>query len=262
MNILTMITKKFLLGTWSRLAGLFVPLFLLLALFVFSNNTFAQTIKTERAAYNEDESVAFVIDGATRGEWYTFWWDGKGISSQRVQASGTTFRIIENNATRIDTGNFCMAPGNDIFVIQIGGGKCTNFATVFYAKKGSSVATAGGKGTGPTIAVTPSVTGGPRLGAGCPGGGEIDTALGCIPTNDINGFVQWFLTWAIGIGGGIAFLLILWSGFQIMTATGNPDRLKAGKEQLTSAVSGLLFIIFSVFLLKLIGIQILNLPGF
>ena len=94
------------------------------------------------------------------------------------------------------------------------------------------------------------------------GGRGIDTALGCIPTENITGFVQWFLRWAIGIAGGIAFLLIVWSGFQILTSAGNPDQLKAGQEQLTAALSGLLFIVFSVFLLRLIGVEILKIPGF
>lgn len=89
-----------------------------------------------------------------------------------------------------------------------------------------------------------------------------ETALGCIPTGDINEFAAWFLRWAIGIGGGIAFLLIIFGGFQIITSAGNPERIKAGKEQLTSAIFGLLFLVFSVFLLRLIGVDILRLPGF
>lgn len=91
---------------------------------------------------------------------------------------------------------------------------------------------------------------------------QLETALGCIPLNDTNQFVKWFLGWAIGIAGGIAFLLILFSGFQIMTASGNPERLQNGQELLTAAISGLILIIFSVFLLKLIGITILEIPGF
>lgn len=90
----------------------------------------------------------------------------------------------------------------------------------------------------------------------------VDTALGTIPVCDLNAFGSWILRWAIGIGGGVAFLLILWSGFQIMTSAGNPERLKAGREQLTAAIGGLLFLIFSVFLLRLIGVDILQLPGF
>ncbi len=70
------------------------------------------------------------------------------------------------------------------------------------------------------------------------------------------------LKWAIGIGGGIAFLLILYAGFMIMTAAGNPERLKAGQELMTSAISGLVLLIFSIFVLKFIGLDILGLGQF
>jgi len=87
------------------------------------------------------------------------------------------------------------------------------------------------------------------------------TALGCIP-NDPRDFVAWLLARAIGIGGGIAFLLMIWGGFQVITAAGDPDRLNAGKEIISSAIAGLLLIIFSLFLLQLIGVKILEIPGF
>lgn len=92
--------------------------------------------------------------------------------------------------------------------------------------------------------------------------GEVNTALGCIPIGSANNFIAWILKFAIGIGGGIAFLLMLFGVFQIITSSGDPERLKAGKELITSALIGLLMIIFSVFLLQLIGVQILDIPGF
>lgn len=91
----------------------------------------------------------------------------------------------------------------------------------------------------------------------CPGE-EIDTAIGCIPFGDTDEFIGFILRWAIGIGGGIAFLLIIFAGFQIMTSTGNPERLKAGQELLTSAIAGLILLIFSVFILRIIGVNILG----
>jgi len=97
----------------------------------------------------------------------------------------------------------------------------------------------------------------------CPSGlGEgMVTALGCIPTKP-DKFVIWFLQKAIGLGGGIAFLLIIWGAFTIITSAGNPEKLNNGKEIIVSAVSGLLMIIFSVVLLKIIGVDILGIPGF
>jgi hypothetical protein len=89
----------------------------------------------------------------------------------------------------------------------------------------------------------------------------IETALGCVYVESPDFFIAWILKFAIGIGGGIAFLLMIFGVFQIITSAGDPERLKAGKELITSALIGLLMIIFSVFLLQLIGTQILQIPG-
>ena len=90
----------------------------------------------------------------------------------------------------------------------------------------------------------------------------IDTALGCIPVEDTNAFMGWVLGWAVGVGGGIAFLLIVYASFMIITSQGAPERLKAGQELLTSAISGLIMLVFSVFILKFIGVDILGLDQF
>jgi len=48
----------------------------------------------------------------------------------------------------------------------------------------------------------------------------------------------------------------------ITTSAGDPKKLQAGQEQLTSAVTGLVLVIFSIFILKVIGVDIFKLPGF
>lgn len=87
------------------------------------------------------------------------------------------------------------------------------------------------------------------------------TAFGCIHT-DPSKFIGEILRVGIGMGGGIAFLLILFGGFQILTSAGNPEQLNGGRELVGSAITGLLFIIFSIFLLRLIGFNIFGIPGF
>ena len=87
------------------------------------------------------------------------------------------------------------------------------------------------------------------------------TALGCIQTSP-SGLFGKVLPIFIGLAGGLAFLLILFGGFQIIMSAGNPEQLNEGRELVSSAVAGLLLVIFSVFLLKLIGYDILRIPGF
>jgi hypothetical protein len=93
-------------------------------------------------------------------------------------------------------------------------------------------------------------------------GGPIQTAIGPIDPRNLQGFIQQLLNLALGVAGGIAFLLMLFGAFRIMTSSGDPEKMKSGSELITSALTGLLFIIFSVFLLKLIGVDILQIPGF
>lgn len=116
----------------------------------------------------------------------------------------------------------------------------------------------------PVAQPSPSPPSIPPAGDGitCLDGNGINTAIGCIPISDTNQFIGFVLGWAIGIGGGIAFILIVYSSFIIMTSSGNPERLKAGQELLTSAISGLIMLVFSLFILELIGVKILNIPGF
>lgn len=90
----------------------------------------------------------------------------------------------------------------------------------------------------------------------------INTAIGCIPFIDSNEFAAFILRWGIGIGGGIAFLLIVYSGFMVITSSGSPERLKAGQELLTAAITGLLLLLFSAFILEFIGINIIGIPNF
>lgn len=71
-------------------------------------------------------------------------------------------------------------------------------------------------------------------------------------------FLSFLLRWSIGIASGVAFILIIKASFQIMTSQGDMKKIQAGKELLTSAIMGLMLIIFSVFILRLIGVNILQ----
>lgn len=90
---------------------------------------------------------------------------------------------------------------------------------------------------------------------------EIDTAIGPISTEP-QGFVRSIFTLVLGLSGGIALVLIILAGYKTMTSGGNPEATKAANEQLTSAIIGLLFIIFAFVILQIVGVDILKIPGF
>jgi hypothetical protein len=96
----------------------------------------------------------------------------------------------------------------------------------------------------------------------CPNSDEIDTAIGCISTNASNGgFIKSILAVTIGLSGAIALILMLYGTFIITTSAGIPDKLNQGKDIINSAITGLVFIILSVILLQLIGVNLIGLPG-
>ncbi len=89
----------------------------------------------------------------------------------------------------------------------------------------------------------------------------VNTALGCIPVK-AGPFVTWLLPYLFGIAGGISFLLMVYGFISITTSQGDPKVMQGAKETITSAITGLLVSIFSLFLLRLIAVGILQLPSF
>lgn len=88
----------------------------------------------------------------------------------------------------------------------------------------------------------------------------IYTAIGCIPV-DLSNFVSNFiLRTGIGIAGGAALLCIIYAAFVIQMHGSNPEKLKEAQDTLTGCIAGLLVIIASVFILRLVGIDILRIP--
>jgi hypothetical protein len=74
--------------------------------------------------------------------------------------------------------------------------------------------------------------------------------------------VRHFIQIGLGLAGGIALLMIIAAGFLLTTSQNDPKKVTEAKELVTSAVIGLLFIVFSVTILQFIGVTILRIPGF
>jgi hypothetical protein len=94
---------------------------------------------------------------------------------------------------------------------------------------------------------------------GCQKG--INTALGCIPytTDALGPALFGFL---VGVAGMIALTLMLFATSLYITSGGDHEKLKKAKELFTAAITGLVFIIFSVVLLRITAGDILQVPGF
>lgn len=87
------------------------------------------------------------------------------------------------------------------------------------------------------------------------------TALGCIDYRLKDFITTTLLGWGLGLAGVATLLCIIYAAFVLQISGGNPEKIKKAKERLTACIIGLLLIIFSVFILKILGIDILQIPG-
>ena len=95
----------------------------------------------------------------------------------------------------------------------------------------------------------------------CYQGGGVWTGMGCVQGSMDRFISQTVFGWGVGLAGGMSLLCIIYAAFMMQSSQGNPEKLKKAQELITSCVMGLMLIIFSVFILKLIGVQIIKIPG-
>lgn len=88
----------------------------------------------------------------------------------------------------------------------------------------------------------------------------VSTEIGKINTEPQN-LIQTFVRIFTGLAGGICLLLLLSGAVKYLTSSGNPETVEEAKGIITHALGGFLLVFLSVFLLKLIGIDVLGIPG-
>lgn len=88
------------------------------------------------------------------------------------------------------------------------------------------------------------------------------TAIGTIDASGFGGLIKTLFSILLAVGGGLAVLLIIVSGYRLIISQGNPESVQNARNQLAAAVVGLLFIIFSLVILQAIGVDIIKIPGF
>jgi hypothetical protein len=157
----------------------------------------------------------------------------------------------------------CIFCGSGSELLQQGksAGQCHNLSTDQYSAPQSKDCTKD-QICSPVYGCEPPGSKNPPLSiCGNSDNGSCDTAIGLIPT-DLPGLLTRVFSIALAIAGIAALGLIIASGYRLMISQGNPEQVKGAREQLTAAIIGLLFIIFSLVLLQIIGVNILSIPGF
>lgn len=95
----------------------------------------------------------------------------------------------------------------------------------------------------------------------CFNDGGIWTAVGCVPQT-ADGIISTIMQLGLIIAGAVVLIMILVGSFMLSTSQGDPKKAQEAKEMITSAIIGLLFVIFSITILQFIGISIIKIPGF
>jgi hypothetical protein len=63
----------------------------------------------------------------------------------------------------------------------------------------------------------------------------------------------------LGAFAGLAFLVLLFAAFNIVSAQGDPKKIQAGKELVVAALTGLVLIATAIVTLNFLGVKVLNL---
>lgn len=169
-----------------------------------------------------------------------------GTSKSTFKCSKTNDVCIKNTTT-ID-----IDPERNSANEFLAGVKCA--AKDSAAAKAASV---GGPKDFPQPAAPPCKDDVSKVGVTCT---KVVTAFGDVGTQP-GAFITRLFSILLAASGAIAILLIMRAGYRIMTARGNPEGIKEGREQLVAAIVGLMFLVFSFVLLQVIGVDLLRLPN-
>ncbi|MCL5069383.1 MAG: pilin [Actinobacteria bacterium] len=90
---------------------------------------------------------------------------------------------------------------------------------------------------------------------------SVKTGLGEIGT-ELPTFIGFIFRIVLGFAGIAVFILIVVSGYILMTSGGDKEKVQAARETITSAIIGFVFLLLSLAILQFIGFSILRIPGF
>lgn len=237
------------------------------------------------------EEVSLIFDNLQPGQRYRWWWHGKKTPNEDVITS------IDENDPNNHTGEYTIPPeetqktGIRTFCLDVEteklqkdvAGRCNlgypNSITLKFEAAppvGDTTCSSEGGYQNPKLIDGPpppceegldkdgkkiETLKTPQLAGEIVTCTRVKTAVGSIGTDPAE-FIKSIFSLLLGVAGGIAVILIIISGYKLMASQGNPEKVQGAREMLTSAIVGLLFIIFSFVILQVIGVDILKIPGF
>lgn len=96
----------------------------------------------------------------------------------------------------------------------------------------------------------------------CAQTGGLATAIGCVPVLNLQKFIaETVFGIGIGIAGAFSVLCMIYGAILFQTSAGNSTQVQKAQKMIINCLIGLIVIVFSLFILKFIGIDLLRIPG-
>ncbi len=189
-------------------------------------------------------------------------------NSQCALTDNSTLSVVDPERYKTVSGltcDSCFTTGDTIGTSTAATGATDNPGTPVDESVGfvRYCAGAGGAIRDETLIGTPDITKGylledetnQALYKECFDTGGIYTAIGCVdptPTGIITGLIRI----ALGVMGGVALLQMVYVG--ILYQQGNTEKIKGARTQLIATLTGVAVLVFSVLILRIIGVNILD----
>lgn len=91
---------------------------------------------------------------------------------------------------------------------------------------------------------------------------EVETDLGCIPTDNPTQFVSTVYGIGLGLVGGLALLFIIYGAYLVLSSKGDPAQLEKGKSYIVYSIIGLVLAVAGFAFYQIIGVDVIKIPGF
>jgi len=96
----------------------------------------------------------------------------------------------------------------------------------------------------------------------CANYGGFNSALGCMPMNSVERFLaEGVLGFGITLAAAASIFCIIYGAIQFQLSAGESAKVQKAQKLITQCIVGLLIILFSVFILRFVGVNLLRIYG-
>lgn len=92
--------------------------------------------------------------------------------------------------------------------------------------------------------------------------GGFQSALGCMPMDRVERFIsEGLLAFGISIAGAFCLLCVIYGALLYQFSMGESAKIQKAQKLIVGCLAGLMVIVFALFILKFVGVDLLRIPG-